>query len=150
MIREGKVLEHVGDMIRVEFVRPADCGKCNACNGKQCRILLHGEANPGDRVEVEMPDTHMIKVSAMAYVIPLSMLLLGMLVFWALHGLLNVAARFCWSPWASCICWKSACAFASNGSPGSWRCIRATKNNGMIPWIPYWGLKGAVYKWQAN
>lgn len=91
MIREGRVLEHVGDMVRVEFVRPADCGKCNACNGKQCRILLPGEANPGDRVEVEMPDTRVIKVSAMAYVIPLSMLLLGMLVFWAVHGLLNIA-----------------------------------------------------------
>jgi positive regulator of sigma E activity len=90
MIREGRVLECVGDMVRVEFVRPADCGKCNACNGKQCRILLHGQANPGDRVEVEMPDTHMIKVSAMAYVVPLSMLLLGMLVFWTLHGLLDI------------------------------------------------------------
>ena len=52
---------------------------------------MPGEANPGDRVEVEMPDTRVIKVSAMAYVIPLSMLLLGMLVFWAVHGLLNIA-----------------------------------------------------------
>lgn len=91
MLREGLVTERVGDMVRVEFVRPADCGRCNACNGKQCRILLHGDANPGDQVSVEMPDTRVIKVSAMAYVIPLSMLLLGMFVGWLMHGWLNAS-----------------------------------------------------------
>jgi len=75
-------------MVRVVFQRSDACGHCNSCTGRECLVLLHGDALPGDIVEVEMPDRNMVRVSALAYGFPLAMLLLGMLVgYWTYRPL---------------------------------------------------------------
>ena len=82
MVRVGRVVDRQADSLRVCFDRPEMCEKCGACMGKAHKelVTLKGDAQPGDTVEVEMPDAKVLKVSAIAYVVPLLGLLLGLLI----------------------------------------------------------------------
>ena len=82
MERVGEVTAVHGDMLDVTFCRPTDCEKCHACIGgaKQTTISVKGKANLGDYAVVEMPERVVLKASAIAYVLPLAMLLIGMVI----------------------------------------------------------------------
>lgn len=82
MVRVGRVVDRQADSLRVCFDRPEMCEKCGACLGKKHKelVTLRGDAQPGDTVEVEMPDAKVLKISAIMYVIPLLGLLFGLLI----------------------------------------------------------------------
>ena len=99
MIRTGRVVAEKDGQIEICFERPEACAKCGACAGGKhfSQVKIPGSAPVGSMVAVDMPEGQVLKASAVAYVIPLLLLLagiaLGMLLFtneglWALMGLL--------------------------------------------------------------
>ena len=83
MIRTGRVVEANGGSLKVCFDRPemcASCGKCGAHGVHQELVTVQGEADVGNWVQVEMPDAQIVKVSLIAYVIPLVFLMAGLVI----------------------------------------------------------------------
>lgn len=83
MLRMGTVVAQAGEeQITVEFDRPEACKECGQCRGERHmhRITITGQASVGDWVSVEMPDQKVVQASLLAYVIPLALLLLGLLL----------------------------------------------------------------------
>lgn len=80
MQRTGEVTAVHGDLLEITFCRPADCEKCQACQGGQKVTKLHlkGKANVGDAAVVEMPTKTIMQASVLAYVLPLVGLMLGL------------------------------------------------------------------------
>ena len=59
------------------------CAQCGACMGRKPHeelVKIEGIAAVGDTVAVEMPDAKIVKVSLIAYMIPLIGLLIGLLI----------------------------------------------------------------------
>ena len=87
MIRSGEVTERNGGTVTVVFDRPAACGTCGGCSGAACaKVELTADADIGDAVEVEMPDKNILFASAIAYLLPLALLLTGLLGGTSLHA----------------------------------------------------------------
>ena len=86
MRRPGEVTEVRNGMMQVTFCRPDACQSCGACEGgkRQTAIWIRGEANVGDIAVVDMPDKTVIRASLIAYIMPLSFLLLGLIAGTAL------------------------------------------------------------------
>ena len=83
MVRTGKVVDASLDTIEVCFERPEMCARCGACMGHkphETTVKVQGTAQIGDTVDVEMPDAKIVKVSLIAYIIPLAGLLFGLLI----------------------------------------------------------------------
>lgn len=79
MERTGEVKAVRGEWLDVEFCRPADCERCNACHGqKVMQIRIKGQAQVGDMAVVSMPEGVVTSASLIVYVIPLLALLGGM------------------------------------------------------------------------
>ena len=79
MIREGIVKAKSGDTLEICFERPEACEKCGACSGGHTHLAcVKGEAEVGDRVAVEMPDSRVLKISLLVYAVPLALLLAGL------------------------------------------------------------------------
>jgi len=92
MIRSGEVIEVHENLATVVFDRPDACANCNGCLGKQCtRVEIEVSAGVGDTIEVEMPDHNVLKASAIAYLLPIGLLVLGLLLGDALHAPLSVS-----------------------------------------------------------
>ncbi|MDR2658119.1 MAG: SoxR reducing system RseC family protein [Oscillospiraceae bacterium] len=93
MRREGVVVDRVGDMVQVQFERAESCKHCHACSGEECKAMLPvaGSANPGDVVEVEVPDAKIVQLSAMTYGLPLATLLAGVFLGGMIHRALRLA-----------------------------------------------------------
>lgn len=81
MIREGIVKDKKNGMLQVCFERPEACEKCGACAGSAHNHMtsLRGEAEIGDRVAVDMPDSKVFGISLLVYAVPLVFLLIGLL-----------------------------------------------------------------------
>lgn len=99
MIRTGRVVAEQNGQLEICFERPEACAKCGACGGGKhfSQVKIPGSAPVGSYVDVDMPEGQVLKASAVAYVVPLLLLLagiaLGMLLFtnealWALTGFL--------------------------------------------------------------
>ena len=82
MERTGEVKAVQGEWLEIEFCRPADCEKCNACHGGQkiMNLRLKGKARVGDKVVVSLPVSVVTRASVIVYILPLAGLLLGMLL----------------------------------------------------------------------
>ena len=82
MERTGVVKAVDGQWLEIEFCRPADCEKCNACHGgdKVMSLRIKGKANVGDKAVVFLPPSAVTKASLIAYAIPAAGLLLGILL----------------------------------------------------------------------
>lgn len=82
MERTGEVKAVHGEWLEIEFCRPADCEKCNACHGgtKVMTARVRGKAKVGDKAVVFMPPSAITRASLIVYVIPVLGLLLGMLL----------------------------------------------------------------------
>lgn len=92
MIRTGEVVEQCGDMVSVVFERPAACASCKGCLGNQCtRIELEAKAEIGDLIDVEMPDESILTASALTYLVPLVLMLVGILFSGALREALDIS-----------------------------------------------------------
>ena len=93
MTNKGIVTAVDGDMLTIAFERHEACGDCHACmHGRtDCKHLvrMQGKANVGDRVVVEMDDSHVMAASAVAYMIPLAGFILGIAGGWALSRVMT-------------------------------------------------------------
>jgi positive regulator of sigma E activity len=70
----------------IRFERPDACKKCGACGTKAQTgtIDLKGECKVGDWVRVEYPEGRFLEATAIAYVVPLAGLLIGLGLGWLL------------------------------------------------------------------
>lgn len=86
MNREGIVTEVKGEYVQVRLMRHAACGHCGACQmgdenmDMTIECLNQAEARLGDRVEIVMETEHVLGAAFIAYIIPLAMFLLGLLI----------------------------------------------------------------------
>ena len=82
MERTGTITAVSGDTLEVTFCRPGDCEKCHACIGgeKKHVLLVKGEGHVGDAAVVSLPEQTVVKASALAYLLPLAGLFIGMLL----------------------------------------------------------------------
>ncbi|MBQ2954777.1 MAG: SoxR reducing system RseC family protein [Clostridia bacterium] len=82
MERTGEVKAVDGQWLEIEFCRPSDCEKCNACHGgsKVMNLRIRGEAKVGDKAVVYLPPSAVTQASFIAYAIPAAGLLLGILL----------------------------------------------------------------------
>lgn len=82
MERTGEVKAVEGEWLEIEFCRPADCEKCNACHGgnKVMNLRIRGKAKVGDKAVVYLPPSAVTQASLIAYAIPAAGLLLGILL----------------------------------------------------------------------
>lgn len=80
MERTGEVKAVQGEWLEIEFCRPADCEKCNACHGGQkvMSLRVQGKAHVGDKAVVSLPVGVVTRASVIVYGIPLAGLLIGM------------------------------------------------------------------------
>ena len=87
MVRSGRVVSAGNGTVEVCFQRPEMCAQCGACVGHKVHeetVTIRGSAAVGDTVTVEMPDARIVKVSLIAYIIPLAGLMIGLLIGQAL------------------------------------------------------------------
>lgn len=82
MTRSGEITKSGHGMIQISFCRPDACAKCGACEGgkKETVIWLKGNGNIGDTAIVDMPESVVASASALAYLLPLVCLLVGLLL----------------------------------------------------------------------
>ena len=80
MLRTGRVVNAKDGILEVCFERPEMCAHCGGCAGqpRESLVKIPGDAPVGRRIDVDMPEGQVLKASALAYVIPLVMLLLGL------------------------------------------------------------------------
>ena len=77
MERTGTITAVSGDTLEVPFCRPGDCEKCHACIGGEKKHVLLVK---GDAAVVSLPEQTVVKASALAYLLPLAGLFVGMLL----------------------------------------------------------------------
>jgi sigma-E factor negative regulatory protein RseC len=88
----GRVVDVKGDIAMVKFIRTSACGNCHACGmlSTQSEIVVAVPntlgAQPGDRVAVSIRMKKALGASAIAYVFPLFMLILGAFIGWLLSA----------------------------------------------------------------
>lgn len=82
MERTGEVKVVDGEWLEIEFCRPKDCEKCNACHGgtKVMNLRIKGKAKVGDKAVVYLPPSAVTTASLIAYMIPAAGLLLGIVL----------------------------------------------------------------------
>ena len=88
MRQPGEITRAQNGMLQITFCRPEACAACNACEGgKREHILwVRGEGRVGDIAVVEMPDRAVTKASALAYGVPLVLLLAGLILGHLISG----------------------------------------------------------------
>ena len=82
MRQPGEITALRDGMMEITFCRPEACAACNACEGgkKEHRIWVRGAGRIGDIAIVDMPDSMVVKASAVAYGLPLIGLMGGLLL----------------------------------------------------------------------
>ena len=90
MVEYGEVIEIRESIAMVKFRRTSACGRCRACgmlsNQNEIVVEVPNELNArvGDYVSVSITMRKAMRASAIAYVFPLGMLIVGVLVGWLL------------------------------------------------------------------
>ena len=96
----GTVQRVQGSVATVIFDRHEACGSCRACTPlegeKQMSVQLNNAmgAKAGDRVAVELKGKSMLSATAIAYGIPLILLIIGAVVGDALHQAYRIGEAF--------------------------------------------------------
>lgn len=96
LISIGQVIEAHGSKVLVRFKRTKACGDCNMCasfGSDEAVVEVENRLNAriGDRVELSLHSSSMLKASFIAYGIPLLALLLGVLIGIQFSDLLGAA-----------------------------------------------------------
>ncbi|MFO7295518.1 MAG: SoxR reducing system RseC family protein [Caldicoprobacter sp.] len=92
----GEVIRVEGDRAIVRIQRSSACRHCGACglgaSSDEMLLTLPNSLNakPGDMVELSIESVHLLKASAITYLIPLAALILGVIVGYVLGGYLAV------------------------------------------------------------
>ena len=88
-----EITEIHGNKADILFKRTSACGRCGACGmlANMDEITIQAEntlnAKVGDQVLVEFSDASAMKASALAYLIPLAMLFIGVLIGYYMNTL---------------------------------------------------------------
>ncbi len=96
MTEYGEVVRIDGGTAFVKFCRSSACGKCKACGmlSGQNEIVVEvpntQNAGVGDFVSVQITTRKAMKASAIAYVFPLIMLILGFGLGWLLSNVWHI------------------------------------------------------------
>jgi len=96
MTEYGEVVRIDGGTAFVKFCRSSACGRCKACGmlSGQNEIVVEvpntQDANVGDFVSVQIMTRKAVKASAIAYVFPLIMLILGVVLGWLLSKVWHI------------------------------------------------------------
>ncbi len=97
MVKNGLVIQIVGEMAHVSVVRPSECGdKCNSCAGScntnmmVVEVKNRFDAKVGDSVELQMQNEQLIKLSFMMYTAPLIAFILGLFIGYSQPGFLGI------------------------------------------------------------
>lgn len=99
MTEYGEVVDIKGGTAYVKFHRTSACGRCGACGllSTQNEIVVEMtndlNAVVGDRVSVQITMKKALKASAIAYIVPLVMLILGVVFGWLLSGVWGLFAN---------------------------------------------------------
>lgn len=82
MIRTGRVVTAENGQVEVCFHRPEACEHCGGCGGQKHETLVSfpGDAPLGSMVDVEMPARQVFKASVLAYVLPIALMFVGLVV----------------------------------------------------------------------
>ncbi len=88
MEKVGQITAVTGDLLEVTFCRAEDCGHCHACDGgaQPTVVSVQGKGNVGDYAQVRLPASTVVKASLLAYAVPITGLMGGMLLGNALSG----------------------------------------------------------------
>ena len=92
MIEKGEVVGTEGKLAFVKFIRTSACGNCTACGMAKddkdvvVEVWNSTDVKKGELVEVEIETQKAIASSAIAYVFPLMMLIIGAVIGFALGG----------------------------------------------------------------
>lgn len=104
----GLVTKLKGEFASVRIGRHSACGSCGKCgmsqNQKHVDFFVKNSLNaqPGDRVVLDIKDTNTLKLALVAYVIPL---VLGLVAFF-------VGIVLKWPDWANLLMFVGGCAVA--------------------------------------
>ena len=96
MTEYGEVVRIDGDTAFVKFCRSSACGRCKACGmlSGQNEIVVEvpntQDASVGDLVSVQIMTRKAVKASAIAYIFPLIMLILGVVFGWLLSKVWHI------------------------------------------------------------
>lgn len=101
MLESGTVTQVIGKNAKVLIERREACGSCNACgmmSGNQKNVVIEVKntlnAQPGDVVEVNFSGRTSLQATAIAYIIPLVMLLIGVFLGYIIsEKILHTAAE---------------------------------------------------------
>ena len=88
------VISTQNDLATVLLVRSEACGSCpakSACHATSDGNMKMDVANPvaaepGERVEIELQPSALVKASALAYMLPATIILVGAAMGWSLAG----------------------------------------------------------------
>lgn len=82
MLRIGKVVKTEKDHVLVCFSKEDMCGHCNGCDRAKIEtsVKVLGQANEGDIVSVALPDHKLVVMSAVMYLLPVIMLVIGLII----------------------------------------------------------------------
>lgn len=92
MVEKGEVVGTQGKLAFVKFIRTSACGNCTACgmskDEKEVTVEVWNSkgVKKGDFVDVEIETQKAMASSAIAYVFPLGMLIIGAVLGFALGG----------------------------------------------------------------
>lgn len=92
----GEVIKTEGNRAVVRIMRSSACKHCGACsfgeNRDEMLLTLPNSLNakPGDMVELDLESVHLLKASAITYLIPLAALIAGVILGYVLGGHLAV------------------------------------------------------------
>lgn len=99
MTEYGEVVDIKDGVAFVKFHRTSACGKCGACgllsNQNEIVVEMANELNAsvGEYVSVQITMKKALKASAIAYIVPLIMLILGVAFGWLLSAVWGVFAN---------------------------------------------------------
>ncbi len=92
MIEKGEVVGTEGKLAFVKFMRTSACGNCTACGMAKdekdvtVQVWNSTDVKKGDFVDVEIETQKALASSAIAYVFPLGMLMIGAVLGFAMGG----------------------------------------------------------------
>lgn len=95
----GQVVDIRGGKAYVKFTRTSACGRCQACGmlSTQNEIVIEVpnemDASVGDMVAVSIRSKKALSASALAYLFPLVMLIVGVVLGWLLGSVWGVFAE---------------------------------------------------------
>ena len=101
MKKSGLVINKDSKMLDILVIRESACGgkceSCAGCSGEDKPLIINvkddGRFNKGDRVELNMDSSTVLKYSAMVYIIPIIAFIIGVVCATIILGKYNIKSH---------------------------------------------------------